>query len=196
MYFKSLAAFLPAVAVALPTTTPIVHRVAKAIVARAPPEANVVLKSVTASGTGCSGNSASFVLGIGDGATVGFDNMIVDSTQIDKTKRCVITLDLQLDSKWKYTINKATNVRGYVENDGGTYKVAYTVGGKTSDVSNSIPSNPSGGNWVDTSTSPGITSAYGGGVANIDILLRLLPAGTQVATATIDSLDIQFEYSK
>ncbi|KAL5465087.1 hypothetical protein PMIN06_000826 [Paraphaeosphaeria minitans] len=196
MYSNTLVAFLPAVAVALPTTAPTVYHAAKAIVARAPPEANAVLKSVTASGTGCSENSASFVFGIGDGATVGFDNMIVDSTQVDKTKRCVITLDLQLDSKWKYTINKATNIRGYVENDGGTYKVAYTVGGKTSDVSDIIPSNPSGGNWVATSVSPGATSTYGGGVANIDIFLRLLPVGAQVATATIDSLDVQFEYSK
>lgn len=131
MYSNLLAALLPAVVIALPTTSSAVHDIAKALVARAPPEANAVLKSVTASGTGCAANSASFVLGIGDGATVGFDNMILDSTQIDKTKRCVITLDLQLDSKWKYTINKATNVRGYVENDGGFYKVTYTVGNKT-----------------------------------------------------------------
>lgn len=120
-------ALLPALAVALPATPAAVQDVAKAIFARAPPEANAVLKSATASGTGCASNSASFVFS--DSAIVGFDNMIVDSTEVDKTKRCVITIDLRLDTKWKYTINKATNMRGYVENEGASYTVAYTVGG-------------------------------------------------------------------
>ena len=130
MQIPTFVALLPALVGALPTTPSIIHDVAKNIIARAPPEAGAVLKSASASGTGCAANSASFVFGVGDGATVGFDNMIVDGTLVDKTKRCVISLDLQLDSKWKYTINKATNVRGYAEKEGGSYKVAYTVGGK------------------------------------------------------------------
>ncbi|KAJ4293118.1 hypothetical protein N0V90_008400 [Kalmusia sp. IMI 367209] len=171
-----------------------VHGIAKSIIARAPPEANVVLKSVTASGTGCAGNSASFVFQ--DDATVGFDSMIVDSTQVDKTKRCVITIDLQLDPKWKYTINKATNLRGFIINEGGSYKVAYTVGGAASEVSSVITPTDETGNWVAKSKSAGATSAYGGGVASIDVLLKLVPSGTKEAAVTIDSLDVMFEYSK
>ena len=129
MRFQSVAVLLPALVAAFPRPSLVVRELADSIVARAPPEANALLKSVTANGTGCTGNSASFVFG--DSATVGFDSMVVDSTQIDKTKRCVITFNLQLDSEWKYTINKATNVRGYVENDGGSYKVKYSAGGKT-----------------------------------------------------------------
>ena len=155
--------------------------------------------------------------------------MIIDSTQVDKTKRCVITLDLQLDSKWKYTINKATNVRGYADSTGGSYKVVYTVGGITvcaicllncgglhlaagpcrwhspcprtiteqtqSQVSNAIPPGSVGGNYVVSSTSSGAASGYGGGVASIDVLLKLMPTGTQGEVVTVDSLDVQFEYS-
>lgn len=131
MSISTFFTFLPTLVVALPTTSLLVYGAAKSIITRAPPEAGAVLRSASASGTGCAANSASFVFGVGDGATVGFDNMIVDSTLVDKSKRCVITFDLQLDSKWKYTINKATNVRGYAEKEGGSYKVAYTVGGKT-----------------------------------------------------------------
>ena len=57
--------------------------------------------------------------------------MIVDSTEAERTKRCVVTLDLELDSKWRYTINKGTSVRGYAEGTGGEYRVVYRVGGNT-----------------------------------------------------------------
>lgn len=68
--------------------------------------------------------------------------------------------------------------------------------GIQSEISSAIPADSAGGNWVVSSTSPGVTSGYGGGVASIDILLRLVPVGTQAAIATVDSLDVQFEYSK
>lgn len=69
---------------------------------------------------------------------MGFDSLIVDSTEAERTKRCVVTLDLQLDSKWRYTINKGMSVRGYAESTGGEYRVVYKVGGNTVCVSCSL----------------------------------------------------------
>lgn len=125
----TLIASLPALVAALPTTTSGAYEVARRIVARAPEEAKAVLKSVTSTGSGCAANSAAFVFQ--DDATVAFDSLVLDSTEAVRTKRCLVTIDLQLDPVWKYTINKATTTRGYVENEGGSYKVAYTAGGKT-----------------------------------------------------------------
>jgi hypothetical protein len=129
MQLFNLIAFLPALVAALPTTSTGAYEIAKSIVARAPDEAKAVLKNVTSSGTGCAPNSAAFVFG--DGAVVAFDSLILDSTETARSKRCLITIDIGLDPKWKYTINKSTTVRGFVENQGGSYKVAYTAAGKT-----------------------------------------------------------------
>lgn len=131
----SIFALLPAVTIALPTTETTGYELAKAIIARtAPPEAKVVLKSVTSSGSGCAANSAAFVFK--DDATLAFDAMLISGSDATKTKKCLITMDLQLDSKWQYTINKATDVRGFAQGDGGaSYKVTYTAGGKTVSVS-------------------------------------------------------------
>jgi hypothetical protein len=131
-----LVASLPALVSALPSTPIGAYEAAKNIIARAPVEAKAVLKSVTSTGTGCAGNSAAFIFQ--DDAIVAFDSLVLDSTEATRAKRCLITIDLQLDSAWKYTINKATAVRGYVENEGGSYKVTYTVAGKT--VSKNIQS--------------------------------------------------------
>ncbi|KAF2691701.1 hypothetical protein K458DRAFT_257770, partial [Lentithecium fluviatile CBS 122367] len=108
---------LPALVAALPTTSTGVYEVAKSIVARAPDEAKAVIKSVKSTGAGCAANSAAFIFQ--DDATVAFDSLVLDSTETVRTKRCLITIDLQLDPAWKYTINKATTIRGYVENEGG-----------------------------------------------------------------------------
>ena len=66
---------------------------------------------------------------------------------------------------------------------------------RQSEVNGDIPPGTVGGNYVVSSTSSGAASAYGGGVASIDILLKLVPGGTQDEIVTIDSLDIEFEYS-
>lgn len=134
LLFSVLAGFTAA----LPTTSTNVLNVARRIVARAPPEANAVLKSVTSSGTGCASNSAAFL--IKDDATLAFDSLIVDSTDVaSASKKCLITIDLQLDPKWKYTINRASDVRGYTDGASGTFKSTYTVGGKTVSVLNLFP---------------------------------------------------------
>ena len=119
---------LASIATALPTTPVEVIHAARRIAARAPPEANVVLKSVTTSGTGCAPNSAAFL--IQDDATIGFESLVADTTATAST-RCLITIDLQLDSKWKYTINTFSTARGYVQDVSGTFKALYTVNGKT-----------------------------------------------------------------
>lgn len=128
----TLIACLPALATALPTTSTEAYKAARALVARAPPEAKAVLKSVTSSGTGCSTNSGGFIFK--DDATIAFDSMLVESTMTNPSTHCLITIDLGLDSKWKYTINKATNIRGYVDGGNAVYKVTYTAGGKTVSV--------------------------------------------------------------
>jgi len=121
---------LPVLTAALPTTTSAIYNLARSIAAGAPTEANAVLKSVASSGTGCANNSASFIFQ-NDASSLAFDNMIVDTTMSDKSRRCIITIDLEVDKKWKYTINKATSARGYANGEGGSYKVVYTAGGKT-----------------------------------------------------------------
>ena len=125
----TIVAVLPALVASLPTTSTGAYEIAKSIVSRAPDEAKAVLKSVTSSGTGCASNSAAFLFR--DDATIAFDSLVLDSTGTVRSKRCLITMDLQLDPAWKYTINKATQGRGYVENQGGSYKIAYTAAGKT-----------------------------------------------------------------
>ncbi|ORY01280.1 hypothetical protein BCR34DRAFT_575018 [Clohesyomyces aquaticus] len=129
MYPATLIPLLAIFATALPTTNNHAITIAKTMVARAPPEANAVLKSVTSAGTGCSGNSAQFI--IKDNASMAFDSMIVESGEADLSKKCVVTIDLQLDPAWKYTINKATTIRGFVDHANATAKVLYTVAGQT-----------------------------------------------------------------
>ncbi|KAF2000201.1 hypothetical protein P154DRAFT_620329 [Amniculicola lignicola CBS 123094] len=189
--------FLPllaSLATSFPTTPYHAYEVAKAIVARAPPEANAVIKSVTSSGTGCAGNSASFL--IEEGATVAFDAMVVDFTETNPAKSCLVILDLQLNPKWKYTINKATDIRGFIDGASATYKVVYTVSGKTSQASGSIKATnaPDGTYFIHAQQDSGATSACGGGVATMDVSLRLAPQ-TQ-GLVTIDNMDIAFEYSQ
>ena len=99
------------------------------IIASAPPEAHAVLKSVSTSGSGCANNSASFL--IKDSATLAFDSMVVDSTEAVPTKKCTVVIDLALDSKWSYTINQATVIRGYGVHGSGNFAAVYTVGTKT-----------------------------------------------------------------
>ena len=119
---------LASLATALPTTPVEAIHAAHRIAARAPPEANAVLKSVTTTGTGCAPNSAAFL--IQDDATIGFDSLLVDTISAAST-RCLITIDLQLDSKWKYTINTHSAARGYVQDASGTFRTLYTLNGKT-----------------------------------------------------------------
>jgi hypothetical protein len=57
------------------------------------------------------------------------------------------------------------------------------------------PSSPDG-NYVVTLVQNGATSAYGGGVATIDINLALVKVAGKDGVATVDSIDIGFEYSK
>lgn len=55
----------------------------------------------------------------------------------------------------------------------------------------------SSGNWASHSTSDGVTSAPGGGVASIDVSLVLSPSANSTEVAvTIDTLDIKFDYTK
>lgn len=121
---------LSSLATALPIISIHAVAIARSIVARAPPEANATLRSVTSSGTGCASNSAAFL--IKDDATLAFDSLTVDSSSVAQaSKKCLITLDLQLDPKWKYTINTATDVRGYTDGASASFKAVYTVGGKS-----------------------------------------------------------------
>jgi hypothetical protein len=128
MWRFALFSLLPALVPALPTTSNEASQFAKDIIARAPEGANAVVKSVNSTGTGCAANSASFLFQ--DSATVAFDSLVLASTDTVRSKRCLITIDLQLDPAWKYTINKATTVIGYVENQGGSYNITYTAAGK------------------------------------------------------------------
>jgi hypothetical protein len=125
----ALFSLLSALVSALPTTSIEAYQIAEEIFARAPEGANAVVKSVNSTGTGCTANSASFIFQ--DSATVAFDSLVLASTDTVRSKRCLITIDLQLDPAWKYTINKATTVIGYVENQGGSYNITYTAAGKT-----------------------------------------------------------------
>ncbi|KAF2476669.1 uncharacterized protein BDR25DRAFT_375720 [Lindgomyces ingoldianus] len=191
-YFLPLLATLGAT---LPTAEDYSLDIAKAIVARAPPEAKAVLKSTTSTGTGCGPNSAAFL--INDNATVAFDAMVVESTSKDLSKKCLITIDLQLDPKWKYTINKASDIRGYIDHGNAKIKVLYTVGGDSSEVNGDInAATKQDYSYVFHSTSPGATSAPGGGVATIDVQVRLLPEAGTASAVTVDSIDIGFNYAK
>jgi hypothetical protein len=90
----------------------------------APPEAKAVLKSIKTSGSGCGNNAETFIFK--ENATMSFDSMVVDNTT--KVKKCVIEVDIQLDPKWKYTINTATTIRGYMENTNlASFDAIYTV---------------------------------------------------------------------
>jgi hypothetical protein len=130
MHSAIFLSFIAGVATALPTTSIQALDIAKRIVARAPPEANAVLKSATTSGTGCGPNSAQFLYV--DGATAAFDSLIVDTTDpASASKKCLITIDIKLDPKWKYTINKQSTVRGYVAGGKGTFKAVYKTGSST-----------------------------------------------------------------
>jgi hypothetical protein len=130
MHAAFVLSLLASVATAVPTTSTEALNVARSIVARAPPEAKAVLKSVASSGTGCAPNSAGFVYG--DNAAVIFDNMVVHTEDpAEANKNCKITIDIGLDSKWRYTINKQSVVKGYTDGATAAFKAVYTVGGKT-----------------------------------------------------------------
>lgn len=200
---------------AFPTTSPSALTIAKRIVARAPPEAKAVLKSVSSSGTGCAPNSAAFI--IKDDAVLAFDSLIVDSSSpASSSKQCLITIDLALDPKWKYTINRRSGVRGWTDGASANFKAVYTVSGKSvrknqppsaakyfllmwraqSQVGAEIKPSTSDGNYVVNLTQAGAASAYGGGVATIDISLALVKVPGKEGIVTVDSIDIGFEYSK
>ncbi|KAF2009306.1 hypothetical protein BU24DRAFT_455821 [Aaosphaeria arxii CBS 175.79] len=195
MQITSVALLLASFASALPTTSLEITNIARSIVARAPPEAKANLKSVASSGTGCASNSAAFV--IKDDAVLGFDSLVVDSTLPAVIKKCLVTIDLQVDPKWKYTINKVSQIRGYIDNASGSFKAIYTVNGTTSEVSTDIKSSStSDGNFSIRLEQNGATSEYGGGISTIDISLALLRDTTRDGSVAVDSLDIGFGYSK
>ncbi|KAF2260430.1 hypothetical protein CC78DRAFT_620261 [Lojkania enalia] len=172
------------------------ENIAKAILSRAPIEANPVLKSVTSSGTGCASNSAAFI--IEESATLAFDSMVVNRNTVGLQKKCLIVLDLEVDPSWKYTINKASDLRGYVDQADATFSAVYQVGSSSSAaVGNINGANSSQENWsIHSSKDAGATSGCGGGLTTIDVTLRLLPGTFPESIITLDSMDIAFEYSR
>jgi hypothetical protein len=121
-----LLPLLATLATAAPTTSHEALNLARSIVARAPVEAKAVLKSVTSSGTGCASNSAAFIFQ--DNATIAFDALVAEPTA--PTKACRITVDVQVDPKWKYIINEQSTAQGYADGGAGTFSAVYTVNGK------------------------------------------------------------------
>ncbi|KAH7120013.1 hypothetical protein B0J11DRAFT_617026 [Dendryphion nanum] len=190
-----IVSLLASIATALPTTPVEAINAARRIAARAPEEAKAVLKSVTSSGTGCAGNSGSFL--IQDDATIGFDALTVDSASGAVASRCLITIDLRLDSKWKYTINTRSAVRGYVDGVSATFSGLYTVNGQKSEIKADIKPVTSGdGTYLKTFTQAGVSSALGGGVATVDVNLALVRETNKVGFVAVDTIDIGFSYSK
>ncbi|KAH6676781.1 hypothetical protein B0J14DRAFT_691097 [Halenospora varia] len=175
-----------ATALALPT----IDNIATVLLSTAPPEAKAVLKSATATGTGCPGfNSALFVYQ--SNATAAFDSLIVDASQADKTKECVATVDIGLAEGWKYTVGKSTKIRGYGEVAAGSSADRASTSSITVSADNLRR-----GNYVGEAVGNGVTSGSGGGVFTLDTVLKFNTKGGATGIMTVDSEDIVFEYSK
>ncbi|KAF2192174.1 hypothetical protein K469DRAFT_745680 [Zopfia rhizophila CBS 207.26] len=187
-----LISLLTTATLALPTVQDSPLEIAKAIVSRAPPEAKAVLKSVSSTGTGCAPNSAAFI--IADDATLAFDSMVVDSSMTELTKRCLVTVDLSLDPKWKYTVNaKGTTIRGWADQAVAKFRAEY----KSVATGDITGSKIKGTEYVLTSKEDaGATSACSGGVATLNNSIRLYPEANKTSIITVDSVDITFSYAK
>jgi hypothetical protein len=92
---------------------------AKAIMARAPPEANVVINSITYSGAGCPDADVSTqVASDKTVATFLYDANIV-STTAPGTVKCALNINISVDGGWKYGVGKRIDVAGYVSTEAG-----------------------------------------------------------------------------
>lgn len=123
---------LPSLAASYPATPSTAYDTIKALISRGPRDANATLQSVTSSGPGCSKDTGAFFNFYEDiEVSFGLDAMTVGNATADRTTRCLVTIDLQLNPEWKYTINKGTDIRGFSWVSGGNFTILYTVNSKT-----------------------------------------------------------------
>ncbi|KAF2653532.1 hypothetical protein K491DRAFT_759573 [Lophiostoma macrostomum CBS 122681] len=191
-----IGALLASFAGALPAPLERTLDLTRSILARAPPEANPVLKYSRANGSGCVDNSASFLFK--EDATVVFDSFTLVHTKPSTISRiCTLTFDLQLDSHWKYTINERTEARGYKNGAPGYFQATYQVNGRSTitgaDINGSVTKDNS---WALHLRGTEIDSAYGGGVTTIDIALVMVSTEDTPGVVALDTMNVGFAYSK
>ncbi|EHK97049.1 hypothetical protein GLAREA_07378 [Glarea lozoyensis ATCC 20868] len=195
-----LFSLLAASASALPAT----GMLAKAIMARAPPEANVVINSITYSGAGCPDADVASQVSVDKTVAVFLYDANLVSTADPGTVKCALNLDISVVAGWKYGVGKSIDVAGYASTQvgvqagvdvklttsTGSFTWATPLGTSLAPTEQDVHihlSRPDSGPW----------SAPGGGLSTLETAITIDPKSSgNTGVLILDTLTSTLEYKK